>query len=61
MNSFDLSIIYRIKVFESAVSRIIFEPTNMIILSSKECDPNDGLATISLIQKSLDYQYIDIG
>ena len=49
MNSLDLSMIFRIKIFESCISKIVFEPTNMIILSSNDCEPNDGLSSISLI------------
>lgn len=80
LNSFDLASIYRTQVFQSPdpsrsipVSRIIFDPLNMMIVSSDErfatfddCDSEEltyspPLAGLSLIESQADYKYLQMG
>lgn len=80
LNSFDLASIYRTEVFQSPdptrsipVNKIIFDPLNMMIVSSEEQFDTfqDGdteeltylplLAGLSLIESQADYKYLQMG
>ena len=63
LNSLDLSCMFRMSIFESSqrINKIIFEPTNQIIVSSDQCGKEEGLVAISLIEGKAQYQYLEIG
>lgn len=82
LSSFDLASIYRTQVFQPSdpsrplpVSRIIFDPLNMVIVTSDDrpqLNPNEDdegkeltyfplMAGLSLIEHQADYKYIQMG
>eukprot|EP00347_Sterkiella_histriomuscorum_P017818 403347867 len=49
--------IHMVQLFQSQITRITFEPTNMIFVSSKQGET----VAISVIQKEMHYVYLDLG
>ncbi|CDW75572.1 UNKNOWN [Stylonychia lemnae] len=56
-DTINLNKLHQMQVFASPISKITFEPTNMIFISSKEGD----LVGLSIIQKEMHYVYLDLG